>query len=167
MDYIEPGFVSHAVRMDQEAYSQALDSLVITCTDILATNNGQVLLAKRARHPQKDWWVLGGRMVTGETFAESAVRCVKSEAGLETTPERYKFLTVYNAAWKMRAHPPAEHGTQTVSILLTIGLTDDERSHIRLNDEYEDQKWLTPAEILADTDLHPAIKQSVKALQEA
>lgn len=163
-DYIEPGYVSHGTFLDEETYSTVLDSIVFVCVDIMATHKGEVLLARRTRHPQKDWWVFGGRMKTGETLTGAGHRLLAAEIGLDIAEERLKYLLSFSAAWKTRAHEPASHGSHNVSMMFTFELTDREVKELQLNDEYSDSKFVTLTDILEDQSYHPAMHQCARAL---
>jgi ADP-ribose pyrophosphatase YjhB (NUDIX family) len=143
-----------------------LDSIVIACVDIAITNDrGQLLLGKRTRHPQADWWIVGGRMQTGEHFSDSAKRLVKKELGLEITPERFSYLTTFSAAWNKRAFPPEDNGTHTLSIVLTTKLSEAEIAAIVPNDEYSSMQWVDTEEVANEqSGYHPAVRQCANAL---
>lgn len=165
-EYLEQGYQPTPSFIDDEAYGKMLDSLVIACVDIALTNDkGQLLLGKRTRHPQADWWIVGGRMQTGEHFSASAQRLVKKELGLEVDPQRFKYLTVFAAAWNKRAFPPEDNGTHTLSVVLTASLSDEEIETIVFNDEYSATEWVSFEE-LADNKAHyhPALQQCAAAL---
>lgn len=67
-----------------EQYKQILEVLPILCVDVVITNpRGQYLLVKRKGEPLKgQWWVVGGRVLKGETMEQAVVRKVKAEVGL-------------------------------------------------------------------------------------
>jgi|GEM_PF-602862 len=69
----------------REQYVKLLELLPILCVDIILVNpEGQYLLIKRANEPLKDqWWVIGGRVLKGETLEEAAIRKVREETGLQ------------------------------------------------------------------------------------
>jgi len=68
-----------------DKYIDILRNLPILCADIVIKNlQGEYLLVKRNNEPKKDeWWVIGGRVLKGETLEEAAVRKVKQETGLQ------------------------------------------------------------------------------------
>jgi ADP-ribose pyrophosphatase YjhB (NUDIX family) len=162
--YIEPGYAPKPVFVDDEVYTQILDGIVVACLDIVLVHGGKVLLGKRAWHPQADWWIIGGRMRPGEELEVAAARHAKRDLGLELGLDRFSYLTTFSTAWKLRRHAPADHGTHTASIVLTIELTPKEAESITLNEEYTEQQWLAPTEILASPDFHPALHQCARAL---
>jgi hypothetical protein len=61
-------FTSHRKFLSDETYSEALDSIVKGCSDVLIVDSTKtkVLLGKRLVHPQPDYWFMGGRMMPGE-----------------------------------------------------------------------------------------------------
>jgi ADP-ribose pyrophosphatase YjhB (NUDIX family) len=162
--YIEPGYLPSPVFLSAEEYGRVLDSIVVSCVDVALTHNGKVLLGKRTWHPQADWWLIGGRMKPGEELEASASRNLERELGLTIPSQRYSYLTTIAAAWRLRRHAPADHGTHTVAIVLAAELSDSEAAAIKLNEEYSAHQWLTPDEVLADKALHPALHQCAQAL---
>jgi colanic acid biosynthesis protein WcaH len=68
-------------------YAQIMEVLPILCVDVLLFNpNGQCLLVKRTNEPLKGrWWVIGGRVLKGETLSRAAIRKIKEETGLRVS----------------------------------------------------------------------------------
>lgn len=161
-DYIEPGYVGHDIFMSKDAYSSALDSLVFACVDIFMIYDHKVVIAKRTRHPQADWWIFGGRMKTGELIGQSAQRLVKIEAGVDIDPQRFQYLTTFVAAWTMRAHEPHSNGSHNVSITVTIDLNHEEFHRLLLNDEYSEMKLIEVLDLTSKA-YHPALNQCAYA----
>lgn len=66
-------------------YQDILKVLPVLCADIVVQNeNGEYLLVKRNNEPKKgEWWVIGGRVLKGETMEEAVVRKVRQETGLK------------------------------------------------------------------------------------
>lgn len=164
-DYIEDGYMAHHTFIPDQAYGEALDSLVLACVDIFVLYDGQVLIGKRARQPQADWWLFGGRMRTGERLGESAHRLLKVEAGIDISSDRFEYLTTFASAWKLRAHAPQENGTHTVSTVLYVTLSKEEFEQVTLNDEYDDQQLVSVDELLDDTRYHPVLGQCARAFR--
>lgn len=164
--YLEPGYNPKPAFVKDAVYTQILDAIVVACLDIVLVHKDKVLLGKRAWHPQADWWIIGGRMQPGEELAVVAARHAKRDLGLELALDRFSYLTTFSTAWRLRRHEPADHGTHTVSIVMTVELRGDEAESIKLNEEYIEQQWLAPAEVLASVDFHPALHQCAQALQQ-
>lgn len=161
--YVVGKFKSHASFLSDEEYGKVLDSIVITCADIVLINKGKMLLGKRTRDPQHDWWVIGGRMKPGESFEEAASRNLKRELGLSIDLKRFKYLTTFSAVWDKRHHPPKENGIHTVSVVMCAKISDDEVESIITNDEYEKIEWVNPC-IIIDGSYHGAVKQCAEAI---
>ena len=68
-----------------EQYQQIIEVLPILCVDVVVKNTlGECLLIKRANEPRKgEWWVIGGRLLKGETLEEAVVRKVREETSLD------------------------------------------------------------------------------------
>jgi len=162
-DYIEDGYEGHKELMPNDAYSKALDALVVACVDIIMLFEGNVILGKRDQYPQADWWLFGGRMRTGEALTESAARLIRNEAGITLSASRFTYITTFVAAWKMRAHVPQENGTHTVSTVFVVSLTKEEFDAMKLNEEYGEWKLVTPKDIISGN-YHPALRQCAGAL---
>jgi len=66
-------------------YSKITEVMPILCVDVLAQDaQGEYLLVKRLNQPKKDkWWVIGGRVLKGESLKEAVKRKVRQETGLE------------------------------------------------------------------------------------
>jgi colanic acid biosynthesis protein WcaH len=66
-------------------YAGILESMPILCVDVIIQNKqGRYLLVKRANQPKKNrWWVIGGRLLKGESLKAAVARKVKEEAGLK------------------------------------------------------------------------------------
>lgn len=158
--FVERGFVPTGSRLDDKAYSDALDSLVITCADVVPVNTkGEMLLGKRAYYPAKSWWIAGGRMRPGESFEQAAARNMFRELGLIVAPDRFSFLGTYSFVWAIRRQPPAINGSHTVSVTMTLNITDLEVSFINLNEEYEEMKWWDTRLVVYDSQFLPPIRQ--------
>jgi ADP-ribose pyrophosphatase YjhB (NUDIX family) len=165
-DYLEPGYDPQPVFLEDDIYSQLLDAVVITCVDLVIMSEGKVLLGKRAWHPQADWWLVGGRMRPGEELTTTAGRNARRELGIGLEAARFEYLTGFSAAWQIRRHAPAEHGTHTYSVVMLVRLSAEEAETIRLNEEYTNQQWLTPEAILANQTFHPALHQCMRAFKQ-
>ncbi len=68
-----------------DKYTKIIEDLPIYCVDIIIKNDQEeYLLIKRNNEPKKgEWWVIGGRVLKGETTKDAAIRKVKQETGLQ------------------------------------------------------------------------------------
>lgn len=67
----------------KKQYVKILENLPILCVDIIVRDKkGNYLLVKRVNEPKKGrWWVIGGRVLKGESLEKAAERKVKEETG--------------------------------------------------------------------------------------
>lgn len=151
-------FTSHASWLKEEDYSKGLDNFVVACVDCMIINpEEEMLLGKRAIEPQPDWWIIGGKMLPGETFAESAVRNVKRELGLKIDGSRFVFLqSIYSLVWSRRQQVPKNNGCHMVSIPAILKINNSEVMRIKANFEYNNLQWIKPEDI--DARFHPAVQ---------
>lgn len=64
-------------------YKKILDSVPVPCVDAVIVNGNSFLLGKRANQPAKGkWWLIGGRVLKGETLLQAVRRKVREETGL-------------------------------------------------------------------------------------
>lgn len=120
-------------------YALALDHLVLTCVDLVFLWQKQILLARRNRYPRKTWWVVGGRMVAGESPIATAQRKAIAEAGLaHLDSDRFCFIGVYSTSFAFREQAPIHNGSHTVNLTYLVALTEAEKQQVQLsNTEYE------------------------------
>lgn len=99
-----------------EQYAQIVDLLPILCVDIVVVNSrGKYLLVRRANEPLKNrWWVLGGRVLKGETLEQAAIRKVREEAGLNI--ENLRPVGYYEGVFSENALGVSS-GVHTVSVV--------------------------------------------------
>ena len=157
--YVVGDFKSHASFLGDDEYGRVLDSIVVACSDIILVYNNQILIGMRTRDPQPNWWLIGGRMKPGESFQVAASRNLKRELGLNLSPDRLKYLTTFSAVWARRHHPPTENGIHTISAVMFVNITEEEKRRIRINDEYESIKWVDPSDLVRDDYYHGALRQ--------
>ena len=129
--------------LSDEVYGQALDALVITCVDIVLVHGDRVLLGERRQPPRPGWWVIGGRMIHGESPIAAVQRKLKEEASLEGIGgDRLDFIGVFSTRFGSRGQPPREHGLHSVNLTYRLGLTDEEAAGIVLDErEYGRSQW--------------------------
>ncbi len=131
-----------AVYLPDREYGLALDALVITCVDVLLVQGDTCLLGKRRTLPRPDWWLIGGRMIAGESPLAAAQRKVQAEAGLGLAADRFQFLGVYSTEFATRSQPPQNHGLHSVNLTYFVTVSAIERQAIHLTpSEYADAQW--------------------------
>ena len=108
------------------------------CVDIIIKNDQEeYLLIKRNNEPKKgEWWVIGGRVLKGETAKEAAIRKVKQETDLQVRKiEPVGYFELVNG------ENPFElpFNYHTVSVVF-IAVTDDYQQ-INLDDQSTEFKF--------------------------
>ncbi|MGD1852148.1 MAG: NUDIX domain-containing protein [Cyanophyceae cyanobacterium] len=135
--------------LDSERYGQALDVLVIACVDVVLVWGDRILLGKRNQPPRPHWWVIGGRMLHGESPLEAVQRKLQEEAGLAGIEEnRLDFIGVFSTRFSERSQPPIRHGLHSVNLTYRLQLTDAEAEMIQLDSaEYGRSHWWRATEV--------------------
>lgn len=102
--------------------------------------DGKVLAVRRARNPAINLYTLPGGMVeTGETLTEAAVREVREETALDIAPialAGHREVIVRDAQDRIERH-------FVILCFAARWIAGD----IVLNEELDDARWLTPAEL--------------------
>jgi ADP-ribose pyrophosphatase YjhB (NUDIX family) len=106
----------------------------------LVHKGGRLLLVKRNERPSKGMWSFpGGALELGETTADTAVREIKEETGLDIVIER--LFDVVN-------YLPYERGASARNQVIVIDyLARPRRGRVRLNRESSDFGWFTPEQV--------------------
>lgn len=139
---IKPAFIP------ENEYAKILDSIVVACSDVILVHNNEILITKRNIYPRKDWWVIGGRMISGEDPLSSAKRKLKEETGLSISKNRFDYINVYSTNFKNRKQEPQSNGSHTISFVYKVEITPKEKDTIKLvNSEYSGSKWLPIKEV--------------------
>jgi colanic acid biosynthesis protein WcaH len=121
-----------------EQYQHIIEVLPILCVDVIITNTrGEYLLIKRANEPRKgEWWVIGGRLLKGETLEEAVVRKVWEETSLKV--ETVHPIGYYEAVSQENPFGLAPR-FHAVSVVFSTLVDDDQQ--IRLDDQSIDWKY--------------------------
>lgn len=126
-------------------YSRILEVLPILCVDVVVqSDGGEYLLVKRSNEPRRgQWWVVGGRVVKGETLRATAVRKVREETGLEVS--WMQAIGYYEAV--CQEHPFGSHESyHAVSVVFTARVSDFRG--VRLDDQ--STEWKATRELPKD-----------------
>uniref|UniRef100_A0A7S4Q1W7 Nudix hydrolase domain-containing protein n=1 Tax=Alexandrium monilatum TaxID=311494 RepID=A0A7S4Q1W7_9DINO len=150
-----------AQRIPQDVYAHIVADFIIPCVDVLLeAPDGRFLIVVRKDEPMAGHtWMIGGRMLKGETFFDTALRKVREEVGLDASelqPERV--LSVWNTFFNASVHVPraASEGstadragrgpaTQTVNTVVHVTLRDGARSPA-LDEHHSGFRWVGPSD---------------------
>lgn len=121
-----------------EQYQHIIEVLPILCVDVVIRNaRGEYLLIKRANQPRKgEWWVIGGRLLKGETLVEAAIRKVREETSL--TVQAVHPIGYYEAVSQENPFGLAPRLHAVSVVFLTVV---DHHQPIRLDDQSMDWKY--------------------------
>jgi len=149
-------------RLATDIFSQALDHLVIACVDLVFTDQNHMLLAKRRTYPQKSWWVIGGRIIAGESPLQAAQRKTEQEAGLKISEDRYRYIGIYSTCFAHRQQAPQNRGLHSLNITYEVPIDKTEKAQICLDStEYDSWQWCTHAEALSQIDPTQGMNQAL------
>ncbi len=121
-----------------EQYQHIIKVLPILCVDVVIKDaRGKYLLIKRANEPrQGQWWVIGGRLLKGETLEEAVVRKVREETSLNV--ETLHPIGYYEAVSQENPFGLAPR-LHAVSVVFSTVVNDGQQ--IRLDDQSLDWKY--------------------------
>jgi colanic acid biosynthesis protein WcaH len=121
-----------------EDYKKIVAVLPILCVDIIIKNGqGEYLLIKRANEPLKDqWWVIGGRVLKGESLEDAAKRKVQEEVGLEIN--NLKSIGYYEDAFETNPFGLTTP-LHAISIVFSTIIADKQR--VTLDSQSSDWKY--------------------------
>jgi len=121
-----------------EQYKQIIEVLPILCVDVIIKNTrGEYLLIRRANEPrQGEWWVIGGRLLKGETLEEAVVRKVWEETSLNV--QSVQPVGYYEA---VSQENPFGLGPRLHAVSVVFSTIVDDGQQIRLDDQSSDWKY--------------------------
>lgn len=119
-------------------YRQILSVMPIVCIDIVIRNEtGQYLLARRKNEPLKgEWWVVGGRILHGESVRKACTRKAREEVGLDIT--KLRFLGFYEDVFDKNSFqvPDPYH---TLSVVFEAYVATEQ--YIQLDSQHSEWNW--------------------------
>lgn len=163
--FVTGNFKLHATWMSDEECGMVRDNAVRGSVDCIVVNNGKILLGKRTHEPHPDWWIIGGKIIPGESPKKAMGRKLNEELGLEKIkPSRFRLFGIGSFAWSRRAEPPQENGCHDLSVIMILEISDEEAEKIEPKDEYEKVDWFNPKFVAKSQDFHSAVKTFAKEL---
>jgi colanic acid biosynthesis protein WcaH len=119
-------------------YREIISVLPIACVDVVIRNAaGKVLLARRKNEPLKDqWWVVGGRIQSGESARQACIRKTFEEAGLEI--DELQFLGFYEDVFDKNSFDVAKP-YHTLSLVFEARVTAAQTIH--LDSQHSEWAW--------------------------
>lgn len=145
----------HDERIPDDLFGAFLQRLPQVSVELLLEHDGAVLLARRTNEPASgEWFVPGGRLYKGETFAAAVDRVAREELSLPVTVvER---LGTYAHFWETGRLGTVD-STHTVNVVHHVRPAAD-LDDLALDDQHDDYRFVTgPSE-----ELHPYVNQYLR-----
>ncbi len=138
----------------ESLYRKILAVMPVPCADAVIVNRKAFLLGKRTREPDKGkWWLVGGRIVKGETREKAVVRKVREETGFSRVKVE-KELWSSETMFKNSFQGPPSHTIGTVYLVSVPS-----RTVPRANEDFHDAfRWFTKI----PPGLHPYVTESLR-----
>jgi len=141
-------------KMPLSLYKKFVSLMPICCVDIVFNVGKKTYLFKRAYEPAKDeYWLIGGRILKGESLKTAAIRKAKEEVGVDV--EIIRMIGLYENFFKISRFDTKKerYGAHAISICF-LAKPKNKDFKLSLNDEYSDHKIITKN----DKNLHPYVQ---------
>ena len=152
------------IVLPEQAYAQAMRSLVIVCSDVLpfSRNPDRLWLARRNIKPMDGWWMIGGRWQLGDDPLRAAQRHFLRDAGSLLPESRLVPLGINNFYTHARQQEPQNVPGHSLAFTFGVEIRETEIEHMKMK--------LAPPEYVADSvtaldwnglqgdDVHPALR---------
>lgn len=122
-------------------YNKIVDLMPILCVDVIirSSDGEKVILVKRNNEPRKgEWWVIGGRVLKGETLEQAVARKMWEEAGIYKGSVKPKCLGYYEGLFQ-------EHRFDFEGLLHTVSIVFEVRYYgppiLTLDSQSSEWKW--------------------------
>lgn len=127
------------MNIDEGLYKEIVRSVPILCVDLLIRNEQEeFLLVRRRNEPLLGhFYIPGGRVLLGETYAQAATRKLKQETNL-TPDEPLTLVGIYEDQFDKSSF--GTHPYQTLSLVYTIKL-NTVAQRIKLDEQSSDWKF--------------------------
>ena len=139
-------------------YKKIVELMPICCVDAVFKSGKDVYLFKRAYEPAKDkWWIIGGRILKGETLKKAMLRKAKEEIGIDA--KIVKQIGVYETFMKKTRFDKGKKKLGSHSIAVCYVIEPKRKNFkLKLNEEYKGYKIIKRI----NNNLHPYIKKLLK-----
>ncbi len=124
---------------------------------VLCDPDGHVLVGLRTNEPARGvYFVPGGVIRKDETLDDAFARILMTETGQVGSRVTAQFLGPYQHFYDTNRFFDPGYGTHYIVLAYRVRLPV--RPHIRLDDQHETIRWMTPEAILAASDVHENTK---------
>ena len=139
--------------LEKETFKTVIASTPLISIDLVIKNSkGEYLLGYRTNQPAKNFWfVPGGRILKHEPMDTAFIRLCKNELGLSAVRHEAKFLGPYEHFYQDYVFGD---DVTTHYVVLGYEIVVDINIAELPNEQHNEYKWFTKAELLASDDVH-------------
>ncbi len=142
--------------LNDSDFLRIVDGTPLVSIDLILRNErGEILLGRRTNRPAQGlWFVPGGRIRKNERVREALLRISARELGVEIS--QAKLLGVFD-----HLYPDNFLGVPDISthyVVLGMEAAWPAGASVQADDQHDEFKWWTTAEILASSDVHENTK---------
>lgn len=120
-----------------DLYEKIHATMPIACVDIIITNNNSFLLVKRKNKPaQNQWWFPGGRIFKNETLIEAVIRKSFEETGLKV-----EIINRIGAEETLFPDGPFNSTTHTINVVYAVKANNPEE--IKTDEQSSEYDWFS------------------------
>lgn len=145
-------------RIPLSLYKKFVNFMPICCVDMVFNAGKKVYLFKRAYEPAKnEYWLIGGRILKGESLKDAVIRKAKEEVGVDVKITRR--IGVYESFFKISRFDTKKkkYGAHAISICFLVQPKNKDFK-LSLNDEYSDYKIIANNDKKEKYNLHPYVQ---------
>jgi len=141
-------------KIPDELYEKILNNMPLFCVDIVVHSNGKVLLVKRKEKPAQDeWWVPGGRLLKGEKLTDAVKRKINEEVGLKIVSNSIEHVGMQEFFSKDGIYDNLDF--HAVAAIYKVEVCEED---VNLDETSSKYKWITEI----DPNLHEYVQKALK-----
>jgi colanic acid biosynthesis protein WcaH len=144
-------------KLTDGEFRQLIKTGPLVSVDLVVKNDSEnILLLRRTTNPAKGFFfVPGGRIFKNETIEAAFARIIFRELGTNRRLSDARLLGVYNHIYDTNRFDEDNYGTHYVSITYETRSVDYKKP---TDDEHDEFKWFSEAELLQRNDVHQYVK---------
>lgn len=120
-----------------DLYEKIHTTMPIACVDVIITNDNKFLLVKRKNKPvQNQWWFPGGRIFKNETLIEAVIRKSFEETGLKV-----KIINRIGIEETIFSDGPFNSTTHTINVVYAVKANNPEK--IKMDKQSSEYDWFS------------------------
>jgi colanic acid biosynthesis protein WcaH len=137
---------------DDEFLQVVANAPLVSIDLVVSDAAGRILLGLRRNAPARGcWFVPGGIVRKNERLDAAYARVARNELGAELRRADARFLGVYQHFYEENAGGRPGFGTHYVVLAHALAVPGPLKPP---PDQHREYRWLAPAELLADADVH-------------